>query len=157
MSELHCPKCGRAVAAESGAAFCPFCGGPISHAEAKPDSAEVQALLARAEEADDPVKKHKLLLQAQEISPDSLAVAEELLFLGRLYQRDSHTLDFSVIKCYLLNPYLEPDSVTPDKRDAMRRELFGGPELDRCLALSEDPAAFLIRYLTELSTLSPAA
>ena len=152
MSEIHCPKCGRAVAAETGAAFCPFCGGPISHTEAKPDSSEVQALLARAADTDDPVKKHKLLIQAQEAAPDSLAVAEELLFLGRLYQRDSHTLDFSVIKCYLLNPYLEPDSVSSDKRGAMRRELFGGPELERCLALSDDPAAFMIRYLTRLST-----
>ena len=35
----------------------------------------------------DPVKKHKLLLEAQAQYPDCLEVAQELLFLGRLYER----------------------------------------------------------------------
>ena len=151
MSEMQCPQCGRTLTVETGAAFCPYCGGSLQAPAAKPENTAVQALLTRAEAADDPVKKHALLTEALALDPESLAVAEELLYLGRLYERNPHAADFSVIKCYLLNPYLEPTAVSPEKRDAMRRELFDHPDLDRCLRLCGDRTAFLTRYLTRLS------
>ena len=150
MSEMQCPQCGRTLTVESGAAFCPYCGGSLQAPAVKTESAAVQALLNRAEATDDPVKKHALLTEALALDPDSLAVAEALLYLGRLHERNNHAADFSVIKCYLLNPYLEPTAVSPEKRDAMRRELFDHPDLDRCLRLCGDQTAFLTRYLTRL-------
>ena len=151
MSETKCPRCERTLNVESGAAFCPYCGAPIAQAETKPESEAVLALLNKLESMSDPAKKSKLLLQAQAEHPDSLAIAEELLFLGRLSERDPHTLDFSVINSYLLMIYLEPSAVSPEKVEEMRRELFDHPQLARCLALAPDPTAFLNHYLVRLS------
>jgi len=152
MSEIHCPHCGRKLAIDHGAAFCPFCGSALAQARPIPEQDAVRELLDSVEAQADPVKKYDLLIKAQEQFPDSLAIAEELLFLGRLHVRNPKTLDFSVIKCYLLMIYLEPDTIPPAKIEAMRRELFNHPDLDRCLALSEDQTAFLNRYLTRLSS-----
>lgn len=152
MSELQCPHCGRKLAIDNGAAFCPFCGGALAQARPIPEQDAVRELLAKVEAQADPVKKYDLLIKAQGQYPDSLAIAEELLFLGKLHERNAKMLDFSVIKCYLLMIYLEPDTIPPAKLDAMRRELFNHPALDRCLALSEDQSAFLNRYLTRLSS-----
>ena len=98
----------------------------------------------------DPSRAMDAYREALALDPESLAVAEQILYLGRLYERNPHAADFSVIKCYLLNPYLEPTAVSPEKRDAMRRELFDHPDLDRCLRLCGDQTAFLTRYLTRL-------
>jgi len=134
-----------------GAAFCPFCGGALTKATQTPDDEAIKKLLAGVDAQSDPVKKHDLLLKAQAQYPDSLSIAQEILFLGRLYQRNPKMLDFSVIKCYMLMIYLEPETLTPQKIDALRSELFHSPDLDRCLALSEDQTAFLNRYLVRLS------
>lgn len=151
MSELRCPHCARALAVETGAAFCPFCGGALSKAVQGAEDEAVRTLLAKAEAQADPAKKYALLTKAQAAYPDSLSVAEELLFLGRLHERTSRTIDFSVIKCYLLMAYLEPDTLPPGKGQAMRAELFHHPSLERCLALCEDPTVYLSHYLTRLS------
>lgn len=152
MSELQCPQCGRKLAVDSGAAFCPFCGGALKPAQQTPEHKEVAELIAQADAMADPVKKHRLLAEGQARYPDSLALAEELLYLGRLHERNAKSLDFSVIKCYLLMIYLEPDTIEPDKIAKMRAELFDHPDLNRCLELSEDRLAFLNRYLTKLSS-----
>ena len=49
MSEMQCPKCGRTLTVESGAAFCPYCGGSLQAPEVKPENAAVQALSASDE------------------------------------------------------------------------------------------------------------
>ena len=103
-----CPRCGKPVEI-AGAAFCPHCGAPVSAAPAAHVPEGALALLEKAEHQTDPVKKHKLLLEAQAQYPDCLEVAQELLFLGRLYERSPRKLDFSVIKCHLLHFYLTPD------------------------------------------------
>lgn len=149
MSETLCPRCGKSLNPETGASFCPFCGAPLTAPEPEDDA--VQALLKQAAAQSDPVKRHDLLIRAQEQYPRSLAIAEELLLLGRLYQRNPRKLDFSVIKSWLLNLYLEPRTFTPEQQAAMRSELFHHPDLDRCLGLCGDQNAFLIRYLTRLS------
>lgn len=152
MSELQCPHCGRKLAVEGGAAFCPFCGGSLAQARQTPEKDAVRDVLTKLEEISDPVKKYELLKKTQAEYPDSLAIAEEILFLGRLNERNPKSLDFSVIKCYMLMIYLEPDTIAPDKIDVLRRELFNHPNLDRCLALTDDREAFLNRYLTRLSS-----
>ena len=151
MSELLCPQCGRTLDAQTGAAFCPFCGGSLAKASSTQEDEAVRAVIAQVEALDSPVKKYELLHQAQQKYPDSLALAEELLFLGRLHERNARMLDFSVIKSYLLNIYLEPEDIAPAKIDAMRAELFNYPDLERCLALSPDHDVFINHYLTKLS------
>ena len=97
------------------------------------------------------VKKHKLLLEAQEQYPDCLEVAQELLFLGRLYERSPRKLDFSVIKCHLLHFYLTPDDFSAAQQQQMRTELFEHPDLRRCQELAPDADAFTRKYLERLS------
>jgi endogenous inhibitor of DNA gyrase (YacG/DUF329 family) len=142
MAERLCPKCHAAVGAAEQAAFCPFCGEKLL-----PADLDLSAALREA----DPVKKHDRLLALLEQHPDSLEVAEELLLLGRLYERGKKGMDFSVIKCYVLNVYLEPEELKPLKREALRQEIFHHPDLDLCLTLAQEPNVFLRRYLTRLS------
>jgi uncharacterized Zn finger protein (UPF0148 family) len=151
MSEHTCPRCGRQVNADAGAAFCPYCGGTLAAASADKENEAVQAVLKQVSAQTDPEKKHTLLVKAQAEYPNSLAIAEEQLLLGRLYQRNARRLDFSVIKSYLLTLYLEPETLSPQARDGMRQELFHHADLDRCLALAPDQTAFLSHYLTRMS------
>jgi len=151
MSERRCPRCGKTVAVESGAAFCPYCGAVLQKAAANPGGEAAQAVLKKAEALTDPKKKHELLAKGLQEHPDSLAIAEELLLLGRLHERNPRVLDFSVIKSYVLNAYLEPEQYSQEQSEAMRREVFDHPDLERCLALAEDRDAFLNHYLTRLS------
>ena len=88
-----CPRCGKPVEI-AGAAFCPHCGAPVAAAQAAPVPEGALSLLEKAERQTDPVKKHKLLLEAQAQYPDCLEVAQELLFLGRLYERSPKSWTF---------------------------------------------------------------
>ena len=151
MSETRCPHCGHTLTLDSGVAFCPYCGGPLAKGAPTAESEAVSAALQKAEAMEDPVKKHALLAQTLAGHPDSLAVAEELLMLGRLHERNPHAMDFTVIKCNLLNLYLEPDAFSPVQAAAARTELFAHPDLERCLALAPDRETFLNHYLTRLS------
>ena len=47
--------------------------------------------------------------------PNCLPIEEELLFLGRLHERDGKNPTFDVIKCFLLHPYLTPKEFTAAK------------------------------------------
>ncbi len=151
MKEQQCPHCSRRITMDEGAAFCPYCGGTLQLQPPDPSDAAVKALLAHVETQSDPRRKHDLLMQALAEHPGSLAIAEEILFMGRLHERGKRALDFSIIKSYLLNLYLEPETLTPEKQASMRRELFDHPDLERCLALTADPATFTTHYLHRLS------
>ncbi len=144
MAEIQCAKCHKTISAADSAAFCPYCGERIAPAAGGAD-------LFAVRNEDDPEKKHELLLALQAQHPDSLEVAEEILYLGRLYDRNKKGIDFSVIKSYVLNVYLDPEEIKPDKREALRREIFSHPDLDRCLELTENKEAFLSRYLEHIS------
>lgn len=141
MAEQVCPKCHKPIAAGEPAVFCPFCG------EKLPAGLNLAAVLAEP----NPVKRHDRLLALQAEHPDSLEIAEELLHLGRLYERGKRGVDFSIIKCYVLNVYLEPETLRREQCEALRREIFSHPDLDRCLELAPDRELFLRRYLTRLS------
>jgi hypothetical protein len=142
MVEITCQKCHKTISAAESAAFCPYCGERLS-----PEGMDLSAVRNEP----DPVKKHGMLLKLKAQHPDSLEVAEEILYLGRLYERSKRNLDFSVIKCYVLNIYLEPETMSANKREALRAEIFSHPDLDRCLELSENKDAFLSRYLEHIS------
>lgn len=119
-------------------------------ARALPGEAEALALCARAEKAADPAKKKALLDEAAAKCPDSLEVQTELLHLGRLWQRDPRQMDYHLVKCYLLHAFEAPEAETPAMRQAMLAELTGDAQLQRCLALAEEPEAFLRGYLTRM-------
>ena len=146
----HCPHCHKPLNAPQGAAFCPFCGGALSCESPRENEQVASALLALAEEKN-LRKKHDALLRLEAEYPDSLAVAEELLYMGQLYERDKRVGDFRVIKSYLLQPYLEPKAFKEALKSELRDELFHHPQLLRCVELAgtED---YLRVYLTRLST-----
>ena len=147
---MQCMVCHRELPL-ADAAFCPYCGAAVQ-TEQRAVPEEVKQLLRTLEEQKDPVQKHAMLLEAEKKYPDSLEVAEEILFLGRLYERSARKLDYSVIKCYLLHMYLTPEKFSPERMAEMRAELFAHPHLLRCLALAGDENAFLRRYLNRLCT-----
>ena len=145
---MQCMVCHRELPV-SDAAFCPYCGAALQ-TEKRPVPDGVKTLLRELEKQKNPVKKHEMLTEAEKKYPDSLEVAEEVLFLGRLYERSPKKLDYSVIKCYLLHMYLTTEQFSAERREAMRRELFSHPHLLRCLSLAQDATVFLRHYLSRL-------
>lgn len=143
-----CPRCQKTIET-ADAVFCPFCGAPVSpKAHAVPE--EVKKVLAKVDKADDPKKKYALLTEAEKQYPDSLEIAEELLFLGRLHERSPRKMDFSVIKCFLWHFYLTPDEFSEARKDEMRQELVAHPQLEKCLSLAPDRDVYMRRYLQRL-------
>ena len=147
MSNPVCPRCHREAVAE--AAFCAYCGTPIAQKKELPR--ELQEILRKIEKQEDPVKKHKLIEEAIAQYPDSLELAEEKLYLGRLHERSTRTLDFSVIKCFVWHLYLTPGEFSEEKKNEMRREIVSHPDLLRCLELADDKELYMRRYLERLA------
>lgn len=144
-----CPRCHK-TAQTAEAAFCAYCGAPMQQKkEALP--VEIKEILKRLDQEADPVKKHKLISKAEQSYPDCLEIAEERLFLGRLHERSSKKLDFSVIKCYVWHMYLTPSEFSEEQKKAMRNELTAHPHLLRCLELAPDRDVFMRRYLEKLA------
>lgn len=167
MQQAVCPLCGEMTSLEPRAqaqVTCPHCGGALEavmngravilKAAGPPrpeESPQALALVEKAQGESDPVKRYALLNQAAQAYPDSLAVHKALLYHGRLHQRNPKRIDFSVIKCYLLHPFEEPEAHSEAERQAYIQELFAGPELERCLSLAPDGEAFMAEYLQEIS------
>ena len=57
-----------------------------------------------------PVPSHKLIKTKEQL--EGIELAEEKLYLGRLYERSTRTVDFSVIKCYLLHAFEHPEKTS---------------------------------------------
>lgn len=149
MSSPVCPRCHK-PAQVADTAFCAYCGAPMRAMQQSSMPDEAREMLRQAEKTKDPVEKRRLLLQAQEQFPDCLEIAEAILFLGRLYERNPRKLDFSVIKCYLWHMYLTPREFSEEQKSAMRTELFEHPDLLRCQQLSTDADLFTRLYLEKL-------
>ena len=114
-------------------------------------SSSASSFLLQASKQTDPVKKKAILDQAAAQYPDDLSVQEELLHLGRLWQRDPRRLDYHVIKCYLLHVFEEPETETPAMRQQMLQELTEDPQLLLCRKMAGDgEEAFLRRYVTRM-------
>ena len=169
---LICPGCGGRMDVEAEKELvsfsCPYCAVMLSPSKngqavvlkvapapqvrpAAPAGEDVSALLRRARDESDPVKRYALLQQAETEAPHNLKVQKALLLHGRLHERNGRRIDFSVIKCYLLNVFEEPGAHTSARREEMIRELFSEERLVRAMGLAPDPTAFLREYLTELS------
>ena len=141
-----CEKCGKRVRRVAyGKAFL------LQEAGASlPGEEQALALVTKAEDEEDPVRKKKLLDEALALCPDSLAVNRELLHLGRLWQRNPRKPDFHIIKCYLLHALQEPEEETPQMREEMLRELMAGDDLQKCLRLASSPEEFMTQYLQRI-------
>ncbi len=148
-----CPACLKTFE-QTGAAFCPFCGKALPQ-QAAPEqedglTEEARALLKKAGTITNLYERRKVLWQARELCPDNLTIETELLFIGNIPEK-KRTLDFSIIKSYLLHMYVEPKEVGVKNFPANREELQHGEQLRRCLALASDPDAYLRMYLSRLS------
>lgn len=146
---MNCSCCGRTIQ-QAGAFFCPFCGAPLAGEPVSPTPPGAAELLAQAARQKTNKKKLALLRQACEQYPDCLAVQEEWLFQGKLPTAPADALDYDRIKCHLLQMYLTPEDYAPQQLDARRNELFGDPQLLRCLALAPSPEGFTAHYLERL-------
>ena len=152
MERIICAKCGKETEKQAEVAFCPFCGGALgTQPTAKQEPQAVCDLLVQADGMTDIRRKHDLLLQAEKDYPDSLAISQELLHMGRLYERGTKNADFSIIKCFLLMAYLKPSDFPATRRKELLNEIFHHPQLEKCLALAQDRDAFLRAYLLRLS------
>ncbi len=119
----------------------------MSHEDETPSS-----LLRRAQLEHDPAHRYALLLEAERLAPNDLAVQRALLMHGRLHERDGRRLDYSVIKCWLFHVFEHPEQHDEQGQERSAHELLHGERLVQCLALADDPQAFLRAYLTELAS-----
>ena len=159
-------------------AVCPLCGKPNTYTEPLPSRTacshcsaalrlernglaivlyEIKAIDA-VEEAvsevmseQDPIKRFAALSALERLHGMCLPIAYAYLMHGRLHERSAKRLDFSVIKCFLLNPYEQPGDFSTPQKKLFYEELFHGSDLKRCLRLTDAPEALVKRYLTELS------
>ena len=145
-----CKQCGKTVEGE-GVAFCPYCGAKLAAAtipEARDEEAEKWIRKALSENSY-PERK-KILTKGLEACPDSREIAWELLFIGEPEAKRTRDIDFSVIKCWVLEMYRAPGDFSEEKKDRMRAQYFDAPELKRTLGRFTDPEEKQREYLQRL-------
>ena len=96
-------------------------------------------------------EKKKILLKGLEACPGDRDIEWELLFIGEEGPKKGWALDFSIIKCWVLEMYRKPGDFTEEKRNRMREKLFEDPELKECLEMYGDPEGKQREYLQRLS------
>ena len=147
---MTCIKCGKEITGE-GIAFCPYCGAKLETVEKKPVSKEAEEWVQKALKVTSLPERKKILEQAKTACPDSTEIDWELLFIGTPDPKPARgKLDFSIIKSWLLQIYRKPGDFSREKRDAMRRELFEGEQLQAALAAYENPEEKMREYLGRL-------
>ena len=145
---LACEACGAALTPKAHGAALLLEQVKAERPEEKP---EVVALLEEAEREKRPDRAHKRLLRALEADPESFAAHRALLYHGKLHECLKRPGDYSLIKCYLLHMYEEPQEYTGEQRDAKVEELFRDPQYLRTRELSGDAEAFETEYLRHLA------
>ena len=147
---MTCIRCGKEITGE-GIAFCPYCGAKLRAGERKKVSGETEEWIRKALKVTSLPERKKILEQAKAVCPDAPEIDWELLFIGTPDPKPQRgKLDFSIIKCWLLQIYRKPEDFSRDKRDAMRRELFEGERLQAVLAAFENPEEKMREYLERL-------
>jgi len=149
---LSCGGCGATLRpCAHGAAVVLEAQREGNQAGLSPENPEVEDLLARAEKERKPDRAYAHILLALETDPDSFAANRALLYHGKLHEAVRRPGDYSVIKSYLLHMFEEPESYTPEQREARLEELFCDPQLMRTAALSGDGSTFLREYIQRLA------
>ena len=148
---MICEKCGKTIEVE-GVAFCPYCGSKLAVNNPPEERNEAAERWIREAQATTSYPKRKeILLKGQQACPDSREIAWELLFIGTPDPKPARgKMDFSIIKSWLLQIYRKPGDFTAEKRNAMRKELFEGEQLQKVLAGSADPEGKMEEYLERL-------
>ena len=148
---LICRQCGKTVDGE-GIAFCPYCGAKLAaEAPAAPRNEEAEKWIRKAQGVRSYPEKKKILQQALEACPGDREIAWEMLFVGDVEKKKhARNIDFSIIKCYVLDFYRNPREFSEDQRNKMRAELFDAPQLKECLAKYDDPEKKQQEYLQRL-------
>ena len=147
---INCIRCGKTIEGEN-MAFCPYCGAKLAApADAEPRNEEAEKWVRKAQGVNSYPERKKILQQGLEACPDSREIAWEMLFVGEPAPKRTRELDFSIIKSWILEIYLNPDDFSEEKRDRMRAQLFDAPELRQCLERFSDPEAKQREYLLRL-------
>lgn len=155
MKEIICSNCQQKLILNENLhanIFCNYCGSKLSLDLKQLE--EEQKLAKKIEEIlqdRDPVRIHYALQDLEKKFPNNLAIQRALLLQGRLHERNPKKLDYSVIHCYLLQVFLEPESLTKEQTNAFLQELTSGERLLTCLSLSPDKNQFLQDYYEEMS------
>ena len=148
---MNCRQCGKGIPGEE-MLFCPYCGAKLSAEAEKKASPEAEKWLRKAMAVSSLPERKKILEQARAACPDDPDIEWEWLFIGHPNPKPRRgMMDFSIIKCYLLQIYLKPEEFLPERREVMRQEIFGDPQLKRCMEMAEDPQKRLDEYLLRLS------
>lgn len=147
---MNCIGCGKEIPGE-GMTFCPYCGTRIAAAEERKVSGEAAEWIAKAMKKTSLPDRRIILEKAKEACPEDPAIDWELLFIGTPDPKPKRgTIDFSIIKSWVLQMYRNPGDFSAEKKDAMRRELFDSPQLLAVLEMYEDPARKHREYLERL-------
>ena len=146
---IICRQCGRTIETE-GVAFCPYCGTKLEAATHVTETPEEEKWLRKAAQVKSYPERREILLKGRKECPDSREIRWELLFTGEQEDKRRWAIDFSVIKCWVLEMYRKPGDFTEEKRNRMREKLFEDPELKECLEMFGDPAGKQREYLQRL-------
>ena len=149
---ITCIQCGKQIDGE-GMAFCPYCGAKLPEAEnpAEPHDEEAEKWIRKALAVTSFPERKRILLQGLNACPDSREIKWELLFVGEEEQKKrSFALDFSIIKCYILEIYRSPGEFSEEKRNRMRSLLFDDPQLRETCELFDNPEQKQLEYIQRL-------
>ena len=146
---MTCIRCGKTIEGED-MAFCPYCGARLNATDTGTRNEEAEKWIRKAQGVASYPERKKILEQGLKACPDSREIAWEMLFVGEPESKRTRELDFSIIKCWILEIYLKPESFSEEKRNRMRAQLFDAPELRQCLARFSDPETKQKEYLLRL-------
>ena len=132
--------------------FCPYCGAKLTAAEnsQEPVNEEAEKWIRKALSVNSYPERKKILEKGLEACPDSREIAWEMLFVGEEPEKRMWGIDFSIIKCWVLEIYYKPKEFSAEKKDRMRAQLFDAPELKKCLERFDNPADKQREYLQRL-------
>ena len=152
MMNRVCEKCGKKLN-EEGILFCPYCGAKLEGTirETPTENREAAEWIRKAMKVTSLPERKKILEQAKKACPEDPEIDWELLFIGTPDPKPPRgVMDYSIIKCWLLQIYRTPEVFPGEKRDAMRQELFEGEQLRKVLAASGHPEETMRAYLERL-------
>jgi len=147
---MICRQCGKTIEGE-GIAFCPYCGAKlVAEPAEEARNGEAEKWIRKALSVTSYPERKKILLKGLEACPGSREIEWELLFVGEDPKKKGRFIDFSIIRCWVLDIYRNPGNYSAEKRDSMRSYLFDSPQLARCLQMFDDPAVKQKEYLLRL-------
>ena len=148
---MICNQCGKKAEGE-GIVLFTYCGERlISAAEtAAPRNEEAEKWISKAMNVHSYPERKKILQKGLEACPGSREIEWELLFVGEEPRKRKWEMDFSIIKCWILEIYLKPEVFSEEKKDQMRLQFFDDQKLKDCLNRFENPADKQREYLQRL-------